>query len=204
MARSLIYENTLCPTEQRRCRHCRGCKYFECVSSMGCCNYFLYTGIRRPAPFGLKDCPVRVDRKGFVQPEWHKQFCDRVDAEEEMKQKRQERKAEQIRQLGYDPDKPQPKRRGRRPTWDTEYGKILYLRGYYLFEISEILNVKKETIWTYATDNFWQDEFPQDVTRHRHDLEAAKIEYEAWLRNGRKTQAEKQKETTESEESKLE
>ena len=43
-------------------RACAGCVYFGWVSYMGCCNYFLKTGKRRPCPPG-KDCTVKQKRK---------------------------------------------------------------------------------------------------------------------------------------------
>ena len=178
---SLYFEHTLCPAEKKRCRHCRGCIYFDVVAHYGCCNYFLVTGTRRPSRAGDRNCCVRKYPPGFVMPEWHKQYCKRIDDEEDQKQRDRDRAADQAEKTESDPDAPPKKTRGRRPQWDCEYGFRLYLDGYYYFEICEILGVKFEALAAYASDHFWKNKFPPGTVRHRHDIDAAKREYQAYL-----------------------
>lgn len=186
------YEKKLCSTERRRCRHCRGCIYFDVVSTCGCCNYYLLTGKRRPSKFAAPDCKARTYKPGYVVPEYHIRYCQRVDEEEAIKQqngvgKKSPKHLNSLEQC-EEAHREALKRPGRKPTWDVGYGLWLYRLGYYYFEIADIVNTTQDKIAAYASDHHWADLIPPDVERERHDIEQAKREYQEYRarQNGQK------------------
>ena len=163
------------PAEARRVRYCRGCKYLGSIASWGCCNYFLDTDKRRPNPFGVKNCAVYSRLPNFYMPPSHEDFCRQCDAMEAAK------KAE--------PPKPKKPRRNkglgkgrrieRRITWDVEYAKILFDRGYFRTDIAKIIGTSPATIKNYVYSSGWKDD---RLKQHacKHDIEAARAEYLAY------------------------
>lgn len=178
------HEHDLCSTERRRCRHCRGCVYFETVSNFGCCNYFLLTGKRRPSRFGLPDCSVREYRPGYVVPDYHKKFCQRVDEQEAQKAQadpnRKKQKYIESLQQCVEWQQEQMKRPGRKPMFDVAYALWLYSTGYYWFEVAEVLSAKQDRLEAYSSDHHWAEMIPPGVQRRRHNINQAKADYQRW------------------------
>lgn len=81
----------------------------------------------------------------------------------------------------FDADNPDAERKKGRPmSWDAQYGFKLFMDGFYYFEIAEILGVARGTVTRYAILHDWQDKYPKDQTRHRHDIAAAIEAYEQY------------------------
>lgn len=193
------YDNTLLATEQRRCRYCRGCEYFDIIGHYGCCNYYLQTGNRRPCRFCLKDCSVRVFRKGFVPSDKHLAFCRKVDAEEQAEQARQAKRKDlsakepappiltEKELAAYDITE-QDRKQGRPLSWDAKYGFLLYQQGFYLYEIAEVFDIRIDRVEYAAKAHGWFANRPVGVQRKRHDIEQAKREYQEYRarQNGQK------------------
>lgn len=180
------------PSEQRRCRYCRGCIFFAQCDHFGSCDYFMRTGKRRPSKPGLPDCPVREYPENYKQPKGHADFCARVDAEikaaeeaERAMLRRAERLAKRDQELTddeleqFDADNPGAERKKGRPlSWDAKYGFKLFMEGYYFYEIADVLGVKRNSVVQYATLHDWRDKYPKGQPRQRHDIAAAIEEYQ--------------------------
>lgn len=182
--------------EAIRMRNCRGCIYLGTVGCSGCCDYWAIADRLRPSKFGEK-CPVKVMIPGYVIPQDHIEFCERIDERERKRKVQAERQArkrlewikqieEEIKkQAEEDKDTPPPKNRiehGRPPTWDTKYAFMLFCEGYYIFEIAEIVGTTVQKVTQCAKYNEWGKKMPPDVYRYRHDIEQAKLDYAEYQR----------------------
>ena len=174
--------------EAARTRYCRGCIYLGTVGCNGCCNFWEMADRRRGSAFGAKDCPQKILIPGYVIPPEHIEFCQQKDREEleraEAEQKRARSWEDFLRQLGEVDSVPVEKqnRKGRPIGWDTEYAHKLYLDGYYVFEIAEVIGGDPKKIAPYIRNHSWQLDLPPYIERHYHDLDAAKAEYAKYKR----------------------
>ena len=189
--------------EAIRMRNCRGCIYLGTVGCSGCCDYWLIADRMRPSKFG-EECPVKVMIPGYVIPQEHLDFCKRIDEREKRRKEQAERQAkkrlEWIEKIAEEIKKdeltnsmdqsndeeqrnPLPRTNnphGRPVTWDTQYAFSLYMDGYYIFEIAEILGVSISKVTSHAKYHQWAKQFPEDVCRYRHDIDQAKLDYEEY------------------------
>ena len=183
-----VHLNSLNTVEGWRCRYCRGCKYFGSVGAYGCCNYLLIAGSRRKNKFGVRDCGAKEMIAGYRLSEKHKKYCEGQPPESVLAIEKREREAE--RRLAkqkekkripiYDKYQAPPGTRGRRATWDTEYAAKLYQRGFYIYEIAEIVGVKFQRVNEYSLYNKWSQKYRDRKPPTRHDLRQAKEEYEQY------------------------
>lgn len=165
-----------------RCRWCRGCRHFGTVGGTGCCNYFLNTGKRRETKFG-EPCGKYDPLPGYKKQKEHEIFCNGTPPPTAINAEKRRNS------LFYSPNwkgepipATEPKKRGKPPTWDVEYGKLLYMDGCYLFEIAEILDVPRRKIQEYAFRNLWHTKLKSRKPCHRHDIEAEKAKYAEYLK----------------------
>ena len=167
-----------------RCRWCRGCRHFGTVGGTGCCNYFLNTGNLRGTKFG-EPCEKYDKLPGYRQTKEHAAFCKGeppksfLDVE---KRRAAMRQPVSGKFRGEAAPEGKKKVRGRPPSWDVEYGKILYLDGCYQFEIAEILGVPGRKIDEYIFRNLWRVKLKGRKPCHRHDIEAEKAKYAEYLK----------------------
>ena len=182
--------------EASRMRHCRGCIYLGTAGNYGCCNYWEIADRRRPCKFGTPDCPAKIPIPGYKIPPEHDEFCKRVDYQEQRRkaaEARQEKiRLERIERMNREINKqaiedpygmPQRKDpRGRTANWDMKYAFQLYMEGYYMFEIAEILETTTGKVSACARNNGWSKFLPPNVERFRHGMEQAKADYAEYKR----------------------
>lgn len=175
------------PPEAKRIRYCRGCEYLEYVAGHGCCCYMLKTSIRRGCKFGSPDCKAKKLMNGYVIPPEHLDFCRQVDEEERLEAERKRKHDEWLRSLSDDAEQAASKQESdKQPDWDVEYAHKLYLEGYHIYEIVEIVGVSKIRLRNYISNNGWPGELPPYFTRANHDIDVAKMEYDEYKRRNKK------------------
>jgi hypothetical protein len=142
----LIWNNRAAKVKEiaERFRYCRGCVYLRTCGSWFACTYLLTNDKKRPCPPG-KRCKVREYPPGYTVPKEHLEWCKKVDREEKE------------RLSAVSGEKPKRKR-GKDPTWDTEYAKQLYQRGFSLREICEIMGLNKNTLSSFMNNNGWAEQ----------------------------------------------
>lgn len=142
-AAELIWNNRAFKVREiaERFRYCRGCIYLRTCGSWFACYYLLTNDKKRPCPPG-KHCKVRQYPPGYTVPKEHLEWCKKIDAEEK----------ERAKNSGTPKA---AKRKGVAPYWDTEYAKGLYMRGFSLREICEIVGVRPNTLAAYMNHNHW-------------------------------------------------
>ena len=161
------------PRSIERFRHCVGCIYLRQAGGayLVCC-YLLLTGKKRPCAFD-DPCPVKAVPDGFKMPEEYDAWCAEID------------KIECEVKCGKG-------QRGRLPTWDTEWAKALFDRGFAPSEICKIMGISTHTFAGYSNQHLWNyDEYgrkkkktfpkrsPEEIEAEkeafeRHKAEAAK------------------------------
>ena len=167
--------------EMEKWRWCRGCKYLSSAGCSGCCDYLLITGKRRPCPIG-NDCTVREYNKRYKPSDSHVAWCravdelleaERIKAEQHVK----ERTARDASPVEKDYEDDEQKRHGKKPTWDIEYGFMLFQQGYRYYEIATILRVNYTAVAAVAhRQNWtWQTYY---IPAKKHDLIQARKDYE--------------------------
>ena len=180
--------------EAARTRYCRGCIYLGTVGCNGCCNFWEIADRRRESAFGVKDCPQKILIPGYVIPPEHLEYCQQKDREEREREEAEQERArsweEFLQSLGKMKDVPVEKqnRIGRPISWDTEYAHKLYIEGYYVYEIAEVIGGDPNKIAPYIRNHDWQLDLPPYIDRHCHNLEAAKREYAEYKRLMRQAQ----------------
>lgn len=159
------------PRAIERFRHCVGCIHLRQAGGtyLVCC-YLLLTGRRRPCAFG-DPCPVKVVPEGFRLPEEYAAWCEELDAREEAVWKK-------------------PGQRGRIATWDTEWARALFDRGFAVSEISQIIGVSMYTINSYMSEHLWnynEDGTKRKKTFPKRSPEEIEAEKEAFERHKAET-----------------
>lgn len=177
----MSWHSALTPNEQRRCRHCKGCKYFSSAGSFGTCDYLLMTDMRRPCKAG-KGCTVRKDKAIWQPTEKYLAWVKLVD-EQEAYAERKRKLAEEREALQQKYGLPDNliKTNGRKPSFDIKYAQMLYNAGYYNFEIAEVLGTTAEKVSKYAQRHDWAEQAPRDLVRTRHDIPTAIAEYKKYI-----------------------
>lgn len=150
--------------ETERMRFCRGCKYLSTSGKSGCCNYLLMTGKRRGCPFGSA-CTVREYENGYQPDSRYEEWCREVDARIDAERTKASQKA------------PEKKQRGKKRTWDDEYAFGLYRRGFYLFEIREVVDMPPSVDLFEVAMREWHDKLPKGVKFQSHDIELERRKY---------------------------
>jgi len=155
------------PVQIERFRHCMGCIHLrQAGGSYLVCCYLLHTGQKRPCPFG-HCCPVKEVPDGFKFPDGYLEWCDEIDSREV-----------EARRV--------PGKRGREATWDTEYGRALFDRGFSIAEISVIIGVPRSTVTNYATQHMWNYDYNGDRRKKQFSHAAPEViqaEREAYRRH---------------------
>lgn len=123
------------PKSMRRFRYCVGCVHLRQVSGymLSCC-YILHTGQKRPCKVG-SECSVKRVPVGYKYPPGYDEWLQTAE------------KAKDI-PTGNG-------QRGREVTWDTEYGRSLYLRGFAVSEICRIMGLSQHTLSGYMHQHLW-------------------------------------------------
>lgn len=177
----MSWHSALTPNEQRRCRYCKGCKYFSSAGSFGTCDYLLMTDMRRPCKAG-KGCTVRKDKAIWQPTEKYLAWVKLVDEQEayaERKRKLAEERETVQKKYGLPVDLITTN--GRKPSFDVSYAQMLYNAGYYNYEIAEVLGTTAEKVRKYSLRHSWSQQAPRDLKRTRHDIAAAIIEYKKYM-----------------------
>lgn len=140
------------PRQIERFRHCMGCVHLRQAGGayLVCC-YLLHTDKKRPCEFG-RECPVKEVTDGFRFPDGYLEWCSELDR----------REVSTRHGKGT---------RGRTATWDTDYGKGLFDRGYSITEISGIMDVPLNTVTNYATQHLWN--YNEDGSKKRKQFSHA-------------------------------
>lgn len=138
-----LWNNRAFKTRQiaEKFRYCRGCIYLRTCGSWFACTYLLKEDKKRPCSFG-KDCEVRQYPDGYTVPKSHIAWCKKVDLEEDERARKANMKGGE-------------RKKRHQANWDTEYAKELYVRGFSVREICEIVGVKFNTLSSYMHHNHW-------------------------------------------------
>lgn len=174
------YVKSLPGKEDVRARHCRGCKYLGCCGHWVCCNYILITEKRRPGEFGQPNCPVKKYIHGYVPSEeylqWVRQMDDQAAAEEKKRAVRKDAPGAQHDTV------PVQRKKGRPLTWDVDYAKRLFCKGYYVREIAEIMGVPEHRVKDAAFQRWWGLDRKKIVKlAHDGNLEAEKRAFREYM-----------------------
>lgn len=192
----MSWHSGLTPNDQRRCRHCKGCKYFSSAGSYGTCDYLLMTDMRRPCKAG-KGCTVRKDKASWHPTEKYLAWVKLVDEQEAYAERKRKLEAERMTlQQKYGLPDDLIVTNGRKPSFDVQYAQKLYNAGYYNYEIADVLGTTPEKVYKYARRHDWAGQAPRDLKRTRHDISAAIVQYKKYMED----KAEEDKRHTEAKE----
>lgn len=171
------YVKSLPGNEDIRARHCRGCKYLGCCGHWVCCNYILETDKQRPGKFGQPNCPVRKNICGYTPSEEYLQWVGEMDN----RLRQEEETSKQKETDNVTACRSGPRRNGRSLTWDAEYARRLYCRGYYLREIAEIMGVPHHRVADASYQQMWKaGRTNVELVRHG-DLEEEKRAFKEYM-----------------------
>ena len=176
------------PAEAIRIQHCRGCQYLGLCGISACCDYIEMTGKVRPCPAG-EQCTVKILLPGKWPTEAQHnaeiqklQSTMRQSTLERLGQKAKLRQKEYVRDLSYDEVQDDtPKKRGRRLSWDSEYGKRLYLDGFTANQVSYIMDVPLGRVSAFVRRYNLTDERRKKHSRRRRRTDGeTEREYIKW------------------------
>lgn len=184
-------------SEGWRCRWCRGCVYLCSVGGYGCCNYFLRTQTRRGNPFGAENCKRRKLAADFQMPDDHADYCNGEPPREyilteQMRKKLLERREKAAGRMvkrapvSNESESERKKRcaHGKKASWNVAYAWGLYCKGYYIYEIAEIIGMSYKSMMEYTGRNKWKEKAPPGTVFERHyDIEKRRAEYLALTDN---------------------
>lgn len=119
---------------------------------------------------------MKVMKPGYVLSDQFLKFVEEWDRKERIEA---ERKAAAENQ-----PEPVKRKRGRPPKYyHKEFAKRLYNRGYYLFEIAEVMGVDPDRVGAWSKEQEWKAQRPKGLHFSHHNLDRAKAEFKLYLEN---------------------